>query len=116
MIYYINTSNNEWWGRTLVAFEHNGDFHVSPAFEGMGITADTASVTLDGKSYPVETDSNYAASYFTDEELAFMIRCQGEFDGGEWDDVLTDELVKRAVMQDCEAVYRNAAEILGVEI
>lgn len=116
MIYFISTTNHEWWGRTLVAFEHNGDFHVSPAFEGMGITPDTESITLDGKSYPVETDSNYAASYFTDEELAFMIRCQGEFDSGEWDDVLTDELVKRAVMQDCEAVYRNAAEILGVEI
>nr|DAK63809.1 MAG TPA: hypothetical protein [Bacteriophage sp.] len=117
MIYYINTNTNgAWWGCTLVAFGHHGDFHVSPAFEGMGITADTASVTLDGKSYLIETDSNYAASYFTDEELAFMIRCQGEFDSGEWDDVLADELVKRAVMEDYEAVYRNAAEILGVEI
>lgn len=117
MIYYINTSNNnKWWACTLVAFEHNGDYHVAPQFAGMGITADTESVTLDGKLYPIESDSNYSASYFTDEELAFMIRCQGEFDSGEWDDVLTDELVKRAVMQDCEAVYRNAAEILGVEI
>ena len=38
MIYYIDP-NNEWWGRTLVAFEHKGDFNVPPAFEGMGITA-----------------------------------------------------------------------------
>lgn len=115
MIYYIDP-NNGWWARTLVAFEHNGDFHVVPQFTGMGITADTESITLDGKLFPIKYDSNYGAKFFTDEELAFMIRCQGEWDNGEWDDVLTDELVKRAVMQDCEAVYRNAAEILGVEI
>lgn len=82
----------------------------------MGITPETKSITLVGIPYSVKTGSNYSACYFTDEELAFMIRCQGEFDSGEWDDVLTDELVKRAVMQDCEAVYRNAADILGVEI
>lgn len=112
MIYYIDTTNHEWWGRTLVAFEHNGDFHVSPAFKGMGITPETESITLDGIPYSVKIGCNYSAWYYTDEELAFMIRCQG----GEWDDVLTDELVERAVKQDCEAVYRNAADILGVEI
>lgn len=110
MIYYIDT-NNEWWGRTLVAFEHNGDFHVAPQFAGMGITPGTENITLDGKLFPIKYDNNYGAKFFTDEELAFMIRCQDE-----WDYVLADELVKRAVMQDCATVYRNAAEVLGVEI
>lgn len=115
MIYYIDVKN-EWWNHELVAFEHKGNFHVSPAFAGLSIDENTNTVNINGKSYLIKSDSNYAAEFFSDEELAFMIRCQGEFDGGEWDDVLTDELVKRAVERNCEAVYKNAVDILGVEI
>lgn len=145
MIYYITLKDGT---KKLVAYEYkryarfifnNDYFHVCPEFKNMKIDEDTETITIDGEEYEIEQEDdmkrNLAA--YSNEELAFMISCQDE-----WEEDFTEELIDRAkyenedllyekaleviedkekvidaaVSENWERMYEEAAEILGVEI
>ena len=143
MIYYITLKDGT---KKLVAYEYkryfvlnNGNFHVCPEFKNMKIDADTETITIDGEEYEVEQEDDMKRNLadYSNEELAFMISCQDE-----WEQDFVEELMERAkyenedllyekaleviedkekvidaaVNENWERMYEEAAEILGVEI
>lgn len=105
----------------------------------MKIDEDTEAITIDGEEYEIEQEDDMKRNLadYSNEELAFMIRCQDE-----WEEDFTEELIDRAkyenedllyekaleviedkekvidaaVNENWERMYEEAAEILGVEI
>lgn len=143
MIYYITLKDGT---KKLVAYEYkkyitfnNDYFHVYPEFKKMKIDEDTEAITIDGEEYEIEQEDDMKRNLadYSNEELAFMISCQDE-----WEEDFTEELIDRAkyenedllyekaleviedkekvidaaVNENWERMYEEAAEILGVEI
>lgn len=143
MIYYITLKDGT---KKLVAYEYkryarfnNDYFHVCPEFKNMKIDEDTETITIDGEEYEIEQEDDMKRNLadYSNEELAFMISCQDE-----WEEDFTEELIDRAkyenedllyekaleviedkekvidaaVSENWERMYEEAAEILGVEI
>nr|DAU30181.1 MAG TPA: hypothetical protein [Bacteriophage sp.] len=143
MIYYITLKDGT---KKLVAYEYkryfvlnNGNFHVCPEFKNMKIDADAETITIDGEEYEIEQEDDMKRNLadYSNEELAFMISCQDE-----WEQDFVEELMERAkyenedllyekaleviedkekvidaaVNENWERMYEEAAEILGVEI
>lgn len=105
----------------------------------MKIDEDTEAITIDGEEYEIEQEDDMKRNLadYSNEELAFMISCQDE-----WEQDFVEELMERAkhdnedllyekaleviedkekvidaaVNENWERMYEEAAEILGVEI